>query len=280
MTTTNQSDSTRAKSISSNRFGRIFAYGTGFLFVLVIIVVILFRTKTEPKVTDKPVSETRRSLIADFEPSAGPVSSDSVTTTTEEAVVDPRNLPDPMYNKKLNPALPPKKYIPTVAEVEKARLGPDGKPKVMSIYKTPVEQAMGVIFTTELGSPVPMLPCIPQCTSKEQLEDFLTRIFACDEDASEEVKENRKILQEVQNELAEYLDQGGDIGGFIDFYVGELRACHEQWKTAQRILVDMARAGEDPATLRKFRDGANELLTSKGIKPLTFPPSIRAAMGE
>jgi len=87
-------------------------------------------------------------------------------------------------------------------------------------------------------------------------------------------------LNQVKDELKKYLDEGGSIGGFIDFYVGELRASHEQWKTAQKMLVDMARSGEDAESLRSFRDAANKLLAEKGIKAITVPPSVRKAMGE
>ena len=125
-----------------------------------------------------------------------------------------------------------------------------------------------------------MLPDIPRCTSKEVLDEFLSRTFAYDKNATTAINENRIIMQQVRDELKNYIDGGGDIGGFIDFYVGELRASHEQWKTAQTMLVDMARAGEDAESLRIFRDAANRLLAEKGIKPLTAPPSVRRAMGE
>lgn len=204
-----------------------------------------------------------------------------VSTEKHEAeVVDPKKLPHPLYDKKIHPSLPPKKYVPTIEEVENARLGPDGKPRKMSIYKTPAEQALGMIFTTELGSPPPILPSIPRCTSKEQLHEFLERTFEYDKDASKAVNENRIMMNQVKDELKKYLDEGGSIGGFIDFYVGELRASHEQWKTAQKMLVDMARSGEDAESLRSFRDAANKLLAEKGIKAITVPPSVRKAMGE
>lgn len=204
----------------------------------------------------------------------------TVAANKTTSAIDPKGRPHPAYDKKTNSALPPKKYIPTVEEVENARLGSDGRPRPMSIYKTPAEQALGLIFTTELGSPPPVLPNIPQCTSQEDLNEFLSRTFESGKDATEAVIENRMIMDRVKKELKTYLDEGGDIGGFIDFYVGELRASHEQWKTAQTMLVDMARSSEDAESLRSFRDAANKLLAEKGIKPLTVPPSVRRAMGE
>ena len=255
---------------------RVLAYGGTLLAILVIAVVLLksnssrtveqFDVKSPTKLIQSPKAQSKVEIAV-------------VAQETKEEV-DPKKLPDSNYKKILNPKLPPKKYIPTVEEVEQARLGPDGKPRKVSIYKTPAEQAMGAIFSTELGSPPPLLPSIPKCTSEEQLQEFLQRTFAYDKDVPQPVNENRILLQQVQAELREYLSAGGDIGGFIDFYVGELKACNEQWKTAQRMLVDMARSGEDAQSLRQFRDAANDLLARKGIKALTYPPSVRAAMGE
>lgn len=73
-----------------------------------------------------------------------------------------------------------------------------------------------MIFTTELGSPPPMLPDIPRCTSKEVLDEFLSRTFAYDKNATTAINENRIIMQQVRDELKNYIDGGGDIGGFID----------------------------------------------------------------
>lgn len=245
----------------------LFGMAIGLVCLAIVWSARLSREKSTPRKTSAisvpPISEAK--AVA-----SGKVSMD----------VDPRTLTHPSYAKKINPALPPKKYIPTVEEVENARLGPDGRPRPMSIYRTPAEQALGMIFTTELGSPPPMLPDIPRCTSKEVLDEFLSRTFAYDKNATTAINENRIIMQQVRDELKNYIDGGGDIGGFIDFYVGELRASHEQWKTAQTMLVDMARAGEDAESLRTFRDAANRLLAEKGIKPLTVPPSVRRAMGE
>lgn len=227
---------------------------------------------------DKPVekkAEKKPTVIKEVKPAPAPVA-----PTNAPPAIDPKKQPHPMYKQPTNPKLPKKKYIPTIEEVEKARLGPDGKPRKMSIYKTPIEQALGMIFTTKLGSPPPMLPNIPAFTTEEQLNKFLETTFEYDKDAPQAVNENRILMQQVRDEFKNYLNDGGDIKGFVDYYVGELRASYDQWKTAQKMVVDMAREGEDPATIRAFRDKANEMLTAKGIKELAFPPSIRKAMGE
>ena len=194
--------------------------------------------------------------------------------------IDPGKMPHPAYKQPTNPNLPKKLYIPTVEEVEKARLGPDGKPRTMSIYKSAMEQSLGMIFSTPLGSPPPMLPDIPRCTSQEQLEEFLNRTFEYDKDAPLAVNENRIMMNQVKDELKKYLEDGGDIGGFVEFYVGELQASYDQWKTAQKMLIEMSRAGESAEDLRNFRDAANELLSQSGIRPLQVPPSVRRTMGE
>lgn len=265
-----------AKRLSTNTS----VWKSVILGCLTIVVIATLAVFSLPRAHEEELpKERKRGKIAEVVPVARSEEPAMVEEVYED-IIDPKKLPDPAYNKKLHPSLPPKKYIPTVEEVEKARLGPDGKLRPMSIYKSPAEQAMAVIFSTELGAPPPVLPNIPQCTSEEQLQDFLERTFAYDKDAPREVNVNRIMMEQVQSELKEYLNDGGDIGGFIGFYVGELRACHEQWKTARNMLVDMARTGESPETLRQFRDSANALLAERGIRALTVPPSVRARMEE
>lgn len=245
----------------------------GVVVVLAVVAYFAFFSGSEkPQKVEKP---KKPSVIKEVKPAPAPVA-----PTNTPPAIDPKKMPDPHYKQPTNPKLPKKKYIPTIEEVEKARLGPDGKPRKMSIYKTPIEQALGMIFTTKLGSPPPMLPNIPAFTTEEQLNKFLETTFEYDKDAPQAVNENRILMQQVRNEFKNYLKDGGDIKGFVDYYVGELRASYDQWKTAQKMVVDMAREGEDPATIRAFRDKANEMLTAKGIKELAFPPSIRKAMGE
>ena len=186
----------------------------------------------------------------------------------------------PGYRHPENPNLPRKKYFPTVEEVERARLGPDGKPRKMSIYKTPLEQSLGILFTTKLGSPPPMLPSIPSISTPERLQKFFDTAMVYDKDAPKEVNENRIMMQQVQDELKRYLDEGGTASGFVEYYQNELRVAHEEWKMAQKMLIDMSRGGEDASVMREFRDRANAILAARGIKPLAVPPFVRQSMGE
>ena len=252
--------------------------GIGFVAVVSIVGMLLCGKSAPPDDANGKTVHKRAAKI-NFVKSATIGQKESNKASVAKPI-DSRKLPHPAYKQPTNPNLPPKKYIPTIEEVENARLGPDGKPRTMSVYKSAAEQAMGMIFSTKLGSPPPRLPNIPKCTSKEQLEEFLNRTFVYDKDASKELNENLIMMQQVRDELAQYLNEGGEIGGFINFYVNELNACHEQWKTAQQMLIDMARSGEDAETLRQFRDSANKLLADKGIKALQVPPSVRSLMGE
>ena len=195
-------------------------------------------------------------------------------------VEDPKKQIDPGYLTGINPKLPPKKYLPTIEEVEKARLGPDGKPRRQSIYKTPIEQALGTIFTTPLGYPPPPLPSIPSISSQEQLEKFFDTPIEYDKNASRETNENRIMMSQVRDEFRRYLDEGGKAKDFVSYYVEELRTSYELRRTAQKMLVDMSRSGEDAQSLRNFRDKANAILAEKGIRSLAVPPSVRQAMGE
>ena len=194
--------------------------------------------------------------------------------------LDPKKRIAPGYRHPENPNLPRKKYFPTVEEVERARLGPDGKPRKKSIYKTPLEQSLGILFTTKLGSPPPMLPSIPSISTPERLQKFFDTAMVYDKDAPKEVNENRMMMQQVQDELKRYLDEGGTASGFVEYYQNELRVAHEEWKMAQKMLIDMSRGGEDASVMREFRDRANAILAERGIKPLAVPPFVRQSMGE
>ena len=206
----------------------------------------------------------------------------SIPTREENPIeeVDPKKQIAPGYSQPSNPNLPRKKWFPTVEEVERARLGPDGKPRKMSIYKSPLEQSLGMLFTTKIGSPPPMLPSIPSISTPEQLQKFFDTALEYDKDAPKEVNENRLLMQQVKDELKQYLEEGGTPEGFVEYYHNELRVAHEEWKTAQKMLIDMSRSGESAEVMRAFRDRANEILAKRGIKPLAVPPFVRKSMGE
>ena len=192
----------------------------------------------------------------------------------------PKKQIAPGYRQPTNPNLPRKMWFPTVEEVEKARLGPNGKPRKMSIYKTPLEQSLGILFTTQLGSPPPMLPGIPSISTPEQLQKFLDTAMDYDKDASKEVNENRIMMQQVKDELKRYLDEGGTAEGFVEYYQNELRVAHDEWKMAQKMLIDMSRGGESAEIMKDLRDKVNAIFAERGIKPLALPPFVRETMGE
>lgn len=228
---------------------------------------------------DAPLREPRPAAIPQAKPAKTPVAEVHVAATNAP-VVDPKKQIAPGYRHPSNPNLPRKKYFPTVEEVERARLGPDGKPRKMSIYKTPLEQSLGILFTTKLGSPPPMLPSIPSISTPERLQKFFDTAMVYDKDAPKEVNENRMMMQQVKDELKRYLDEGGTASRFVEYYQNELRVAHEEWKMAQKMLIDMSRGGEDASVMREFRDKANAILAERGIKPLAVPPFVRQSMGE
>ena len=125
-----------------------------------------------------------------------------------------------------------------------------------------------------------MLPSIPSISTPERLQKFFDTAMVYDKDAPKEVNENRMMMQQVQDELKRYLDEGGTASGFVEYYQNELRVAHEEWKMAQKMLIDMSRGGEDASVMREFRDRANAILAERGIKPLAVPPFVRQSMGE
>ena len=240
------------------------------------MVAVRFWIADEPQIS-KPQREKIRRVLPVVEHAAPKVAEQNKPVPEDK---DPKKQIDPGYLTGINPKLPPKKYLPTIEEVEKARLGPDGKPRRQSIYKTPIEQALGTIFTTPLGCPPPPLPSIPSISSQEQLQKFFDTPLEYDKNASREANENRILMSQVRDEFSKYLDEGGKAKDFVNYYVEELRASYELRKMAQMMLVDMSRSGEDAESLRNFRDKANAILAEKGIRSLAVPPSVKRAMGE
>lgn len=235
------------------------------LFVLTALVC--FRKSASENHPESDI--TPKQLIADVHSPTSNRLSTAITQPIEDKDRPAREQP------KTNGRLPPKKYIPTLGEIEKARLGKNGKPKVKSIYKSPLEQSLGMIFTTKLGNPAPMLPNIPRITSEKQLQDFLTQTFPYDKEASQSVNENRMMMEKVRGEFKQFLSEGGKVEEFIDYYVGELRSAHESWKSAQKMLLEMNRDGESLENIVSFKEKADALLSEKGIKSLVYPPNIR-----
>ena len=257
-TSVSKNQTEKSRSISPVVITLLLALG-----VIVAISVVLFH-RDEKKSERTPHSHSAK--IKDVQPVKVHVSTFKTNTVP---VVD-KTLPDPMYARQ-NPMLPPKKYIPSIEEVEKARLGSDGKPRKISIYKSSFEQTLGRLFSTPLGSRQPMMPNLAPMLSRGELESFLNREFVYDKDQPQSVNENRILMHQVKDELKKYLEDGGKAEKFVSYYQGELQAAFEEWKTAQTMLMEMRRSGESDETLCSFRDKANELLSARGIKPIVIP---------
>lgn len=270
------SSSRKGSSSRSSLKGSIVKGIAAGIFVLAISVGVYWffsRSEAMPTPSDKPRKTNRPVAVG----TNATVRHAQVVTTN---IVD-KTKPHPAYlQKNQNPKLPPKRYIPSIEEVEAAHLGPDGKPKKVAIYKSGLEQTMSAIFSTKLGSPPPMLPSIPSQVTPKQLEKFLGTAFEYDKDAPLAVRENRILMQQVKDEFKKYVDDGGDPQKFISYYYQELKTANEEWKTAQKMVVEMSRNGEDAEVVRQFRDRANKMLGERGIKPLVLPRSVRAHLGE
>lgn len=206
----------------------------GAIVVLCAAVAAWWLWPTQERGEDAALAE--RGLIKEVKPAAAPVAA-PVAEPTNDMQETTYKQPDPKFGLK------PKKWLPTKEEVAKARLGRDGKPRKKSIYKTPTEQALGQFFSTKLGNHPPMIPNIASLATEKELEKFFSSSFEAPEDASEAVKENRRMMRQVKEELKQFVDEGGSVGEFVDYYRGQIQTAYDMWKDAETILIDMVQGG-------------------------------------
>lgn len=149
-----------------------------------------------------------------------------------------------------------------------AQVVPQVRPK--PTFKTGVEQVMGWIFTTDLGSAPPPLPNL----SKKELDNIVMIILSKNEISTEDSEKSAQAKEAVtlaKKELKQYLENGGNPQSFLSYYHNELKKANDEWKDAQRLVLQSLKEDGADAGIA-FAEEVNKKLAERGIKPVRIPP--------
>lgn len=147
----------------------------------------------------------------------------------------------------------------------------------MPLVKEPIEQLMLTVFTTELGDMPPMLPAIP-AFDEEKFEKLINKRHVAEEGDSDEVLISKDVVNQVKDELAKFIKDGGTTSGFLSYYVNELDSAFRERELCKELQMKSMKT-DDPAVARDVFLKFNERLTAKGIKPLTLTRRQREYLG-
>jgi len=145
------------------------------------------------------------------------------------------------------------------------------------LLKDSVEQLMYSVFSVELGDMPPMLPTIPEFDEK-RFAKIAGELTTTEKDDEEEVVLAKGIVNQVKQELAKYLAEGGTVNSFLAHYVNELdSAFKERQMTTQMMLKAMKT--EEPAVAKEIYKKYSERLADKGIKPIVLTKKQKEYLG-
>lgn len=145
------------------------------------------------------------------------------------------------------------------------------------LLEEPVEQLMLSVFETELGDMPPMLPAIPKIDQKK-LDKIVGMMTETKEDDSDEAKIAKGTINAVKIELKKYLDEGGTVENFLNYYVNELDSAFNERNLCKQLQMKSMKT-DDPEVAREYFHKLNERLINKGIKPLTLTNRQKQYLG-
>lgn len=144
-------------------------------------------------------------------------------------------------------------------------------PSQKRAFRTGTEQLMSWIFTTELGAMPPPLPKIP-IHDEARMAEILTSpnpVLESDDDLARNAKES---VQLVKKELVRFVEEGGAVNEFFEYYHGELVKAHNEWIDCQKSVIKVIR--EEPEIAHEYIDAVNKRLNDKGIRSVKIPPPM------
>lgn len=147
----------------------------------------------------------------------------------------------------------------------------------LPLMKDPIEQLMLSVFETELGDLPPPLPDIPQ-VDEASIRATIEKMPMTNLTDSEEAKDAQELVLQVKKELKRYLDEGGNINSFLQYYCNELRFAYEERRLYQQE-ISKALKQEDKEVVQELYIKLNEHLEEKGIKPLRLNRRQREYLG-
>jgi hypothetical protein len=138
------------------------------------------------------------------------------------------------------------------------------KPK---LYNSSAEQILGWLANTQPGATPTFLPRMSPLDNITEILNSDIVIGEEDDAATIAAKENLAI---VKQSLKEYLAEGGDPETFLTFYHDHLRESFELWRTAQKQVAELVKAGDWEAA-QKYVDEQNRVFAEAGIRPVMLP---------
>ena len=144
-------------------------------------------------------------------------------------------------------------------------------------FRTGLEQTLAAIFTTQLGAPPPPLPLRLTPVTYVHLESILNAPNEILDTDSEKVVEAKMACAAAKKMLKEHIDSGGDPEKFLEAYYSHLKQSHEEWKAAQRTLLETMK--NDPGLAPTMEAEVNENFKSRGMRPIKMPPKLKERYG-
>lgn len=152
----------------------------------------------------------------------------------------------------------------------------DMAPASNRVFRTGTEQVLSWIFNARLGDVPPVLPTLP-LMDEAHLAEILAAPNPALEGDSEKVKEAKEMVELAKKELIDYLDKGGNVEDFLEYYRGQLIQANNEWKASQQSVIQIIR--EEPEIAEEYIKEVNARLAEKGIKPVAIPPPLKKRLG-
>ncbi len=150
------------------------------------------------------------------------------------------------------------------------------EPATNRAFRTGAEQLLSWVFMTELGDMPPPLPQV-SLYDEVHLEEILNSPNPVREGDSERTKDAKQTVELAKKELKAYIEKGGDISSFLEYYRGVLVQAAEEHSHARREVMRICR--EEPDIAEDYIRATNKILAEKGIKPVRIPPRLRERLG-
>ena len=140
------------------------------------------------------------------------------------------------------------------------------------LFRSGLEQAMGWVFTTDVGDMPPPLPRVPDF-DLVHLQEILDSKSTVNEGDTEKHIDAKTTVDFAKEELKKYLEKGGTPDDFLQYYHDKLKSAFQERQMVQQQAIKVLQ--EDPALVDEFLKNANEGLAKKGIKAAVLPERLR-----
>jgi len=139
-------------------------------------------------------------------------------------------------------------------------------------YSSGTERLINMIVNTQLGAPPPPLPMLPPGENENigKILESNILVFDDDDERTQQEKENVAYAKQL---LKAYLAEGGTTETFLKYYHDELTKAFEEWRDAQKKMMDLVKAGEAEVAA-EYIEAQNKDFEERGIRQIKLPPGI------